>query len=218
MLLDSINMLYIVSKTKNAHQSNPNVKQDSWKDSTDTLRVLKARGPSPLVPPPAAERGCSLNQQHEWDSWPFSVMLLSRWRRWSVQWEFYIAQWRCAWGWEMNSVGVQMSIFSILRFFIFIPIYCSQVYYVHVGFWVLVYPFYSKKKKKTVQNRQDTIKMFLYFHVSVFVCFFHIIFPLYYMKNKIRCRFHHLHFTLLNDAVYFILLFYFFLVKLQDVM
>lgn len=93
-------------------------------------------------------------------------------------------------------MGVEMSIFSILQFFIFIPIYCSQVYYVHVGFEYLFIHFIQEKN--TVQNKQDIIKMFLYFHVSLFDYFFHVSrFYTVLHKNKIT------EFILLNDTAYF---------------
>lgn len=74
---------------------------------------------------------------------------------------------RCACGWEKDSVGVHISIFSIIQFFIFIPIYCSHVYYVCL-IWVLVYSFYSRKKNCIKHTRYYWNVLFFSCLISVF--------------------------------------------------
>lgn len=103
-------------------------------------------------------------------------------------WECF--EWRCACGWERERCGCwNKHIFSVLKFFIFYPytilftrVLCS------CWVWVLVYPFYSRKKE--LYKTYEILKCSFIFMLLCLICF-HIIFPQYYAKkNKVRHGFH----------------------------
>lgn len=145
----------MLSALKATYLSSPSRKQDSWEDrAKETSHGLRRRGRSragPLVPHPAAEPVCSLEQLHEWrgltDVQLGIIMktMISKLRRFPY----------CTW--KLCELEVRMRtregrcvcwnnhIFSIVQFFIFIPIYCSHVYYVHVGFEYSFIPFIQEK-------------------------------------------------------------------------